>query len=311
MVTIIPYCADKKEEWNTFLRTAKNAHFMFHRDYMEYHSNIFKDMSLMIYDDATLIGLVPGNIADQVFYTHQGLTFGGVISNEKMKVPKMLSIFKHIFHFLRKQGIQKVIYKAIPYIYHRYPAQEDLYALHYFQSKLYRVDVSSTIDLRHPLKISDRRKRGIKKALKNGIEIKETRDFRTYIEILNIILEKKYKTSATHTADELIFLNEKFPDHIRLFCAYDQEKMLAGVVIYETDTVAHAQYIAASDEGKLCGALDAVFDYLIHKVYSHKQYFDFGVSTENQGKYLNEGLIQQKEEFGSRAIVHQFWEVNL
>ena len=41
----------------------------------------------------------------------------------------MLEIFEEVNSFLKKNGVAKVVYKAIPYIYADIPAQEDLYAL--------------------------------------------------------------------------------------------------------------------------------------------------------------------------------------
>ena len=39
--------------------------------------------------------------------------------------------------------------------------------------------------------------------------------------------------------------------------------------------------------------------------------FDFGVSTEQRGSYLNEGLIFQKEGFGGRAICYDTYAIDL
>lgn len=73
----------------------------------------------------------------------------------------------------------------------------------------------------------------------------------------------------------------------------------------------HVQYGCASHQGKQTGALDLVIEYLIKEVYSDRHYFDFGISTENQGRVLNEGLIAQKEMFGGRAVAHCFYELLL
>jgi hypothetical protein len=89
------------------------------------------------------------------------------------------------------------------------------------------------------------------------------------------------------------------------------EDILAGVVIYESKNVAHAQYIASEEKGREIGALDMIFDYLINEYYKNKKYFDFGISTEKDGLYLNEGLIFFKEGFGARGVVHDFYEVNI
>ena len=102
------------------------------------------------------------------------------------------------------------------------------------------------------------------------------------------------------------------PDIIKLYAAFDEkEKMYAGVVIFDTPQTVHAQYIANSEEGREIGALDLVMDYLINTYATGKKYFDFGISTEDDGRYLNCGLISQKEGFGGRAIIYDFYELNV
>lgn len=49
---------------------------------------------------------------------------------------------------------------------------------------------------------------------------------------------------------------------------------------------------------------------LMDKFSLEKRYFDFGISTEDNGKFLNQGLISQKEGFGGRSITHYFWEIS-
>ena len=83
------------------------------------------------------------------------------------------------------------------------------------------------------------------------------------------------------------------------------------MVVYENSTVAHAQYISASEEGKKSAALDALFAWLINDVYRDKRYFDFGISTEDNGRILNEGLIDQKEGFGARGVVHDHYQLDI
>ena len=87
--------------------------------------------------------------------------------------------------------------------------------------------------------------------------------------------------------------------------------MLAGVLLFETATVAHCQYMGATAEGKAIGAMNVLVDHLLTAIYGHKKYFDFGISTEQQGQYLNEGLIRNKESYGARTVVHDFYEIVL
>ena len=115
-----------------------------------------------------------------------------------------------------------------------------------------------------------------------------------------------------HSLEEILLLKKKFPKNIHLFTVKNTDKdIVAGCLIFETKTVAHIQYIAASDEGKKKGATDLLVDHIISEAYPDKKYFDYGVSTEDSGLYLNEGLIEQKEGFGARATVYDIYTINL
>lgn len=284
---------------------------MLERNYMDYHSDRFEDFSLMFFDDDKLIALLPASKHDGEIRSHGGLTYGGIITNRKMTAPKILDLFKDLKEFLKEKHIEKLLYKRIPPIYYNYPSDEDLYALFINNAKLIRCDVSTTIDLANKINFNERRRRNIKKAINSNLTFKKSDDYETYLCLLADVLKTQHNTKPVHTAEEIAFLVNKFPDKIKLYASYLGDKMLAGVVIFETLVVAHAQYIANSNEGKNLGALDFIFDKLINEIYKDKKYFDFGISTEDDGRYLNLGLVGQKQEFGGRAIVHEFYELEL
>jgi hypothetical protein len=299
------------EIWDAFVDASKNGTFMLKRGYMDYHADRFEDYSLMFFNDDKLVAILPASIHGKELRSHGGLTYGGMIIGCNMTVQLELHLFEELTQYLKKQSFANLIYKRVPAIYYRYPSDEDLYALYRVGAQLTRRDMSSTIYMPDKIKFSERRRRGSKQALKHGIEVRKTDDYDGYILMLNDILEKYHNTKPVHSADELKLLANKFPNNIKLFAAYLEDKMMAGVVIYETNQVAHAQYIANSDQGRQCGALDAVMDYLINTQYVNKDYFDFGISTENEGLLLNEGLVTQKQEFGARGIVYDFYELKI
>lgn len=45
--------------------------------------------------------------------------------------------------------------------------------------------------------------------------------------------------------------------------------------------------------------------------FNDKKFFSFGISTENKGKVLNEGLAFFKEAFGARGVVNNAYELVL
>ena len=255
MIEITYYRSQHKSLWDDFVRRSKNGSFLFHRDYMEYHSDRFLDSSLLFFKNGNLVSVMPANFADDVFYTHAGLTFGGIVSDPKMKIGLMLELFDSMMMHLSQHGIKTLVYKAIPNIYHVVPAEEDLYALFRFRAKLIRRDVSSVIRLDEPILFNKARKRGIKRGKKSELTIKRTHDFEAFMWIVEEVLRRKYHVKPTHTSSEIASLAQKFPENIKLIAAYKDEMMLAGAIIYESKPVAHAQYIASSGTGEKMGAI--------------------------------------------------------
>lgn len=311
MITIKKYTTTDVVTWDAFVDASKNGTFMLKRGYMDYHSNRFEDHSLMFYNDDELVALLPATLHGAELRSHGGLTYGGIIVGRKMTVQVMLSVFDVLKEYVRKSNILRLIYKRVPTIYYTYPSDEDLYALFRNGAKLVRRDVASTIYLPDRISFSERRRRGVKKSIKNGVVVQESNNYEEYISILSNILSKYHNAKPVHTADEIKLLANRFPENIKLLAAYKDDMMLAGIVAYITPIVVHAQYIANSDEGRQCGALDAVVDFMISSFSDTKQYLDFGISTENEGRFLNEGLVQQKQEFGGRAIAYDFYELKV
>ncbi len=278
---------------------------------MEYHSDRFTDYSLMIYNDNSLIAVVPASKHGNEIRSHGGLTYGGIITNKKMTAQKMLEVFDAILTYLRGDSIRSFIYKRVPAIYHKYPSDEDVYALFRNNAELYRRDISTTIFLQDAIRFNERRRRNVKKAIKEDLSFQESNDYCGYMNMLTEVLETQHGVKPVHTSDEIQKLANLFPENIKLYVALKDNKIVAGTVLYINESVVHAQYIANSQEGKQCGALDFVFDNLITVVYKDKLYFDFGISTEDSGRYLNEGLIEQKQEFGGRGIIYDHYRIQL
>ncbi len=310
-VRVVKYSNHLKKKWDQFIKKSKNGTFLFYRDYMEYHSDRFEDFSILFLKNNKIIAVMPANIKKKVIYSHSGLTYGGIISDDKMRIAYMVNIFKALYGYLKNKGIIKLIYKPVPHIYHIIPTEEDLYVLFLENAKLIRRDLSLTIDLNKKKKYNKARRRNITKSTTFGLTIKKVNDFKEFINIEKNILKTKYDSIPTHSAKELELLANRFPENIKLFAVYKNEKMLAGVVIYETINVAHTQYIASNAEGKELFAQDFLLNYLITDYYKKKKYFDFGISTEKNGRYLNKGLTQYKEGFGARSIVYDFYELEV
>ena len=306
------YRREDKELWNSFVNKARNATFLFDRNYMDYHADRFDDNSFMFYHKGKLKAVLPANVAGDTLYSHQGLTYGGLLLDKKATVEDVLECFDSLNSWLRKNGISKVVYKALPWIYQQYPSQEDLYALTWkCKAQLISRDIASTIVVDNKLKFAESRKSGIRKALSLNIEVGESNDVDGFWHVLEDNLGNRYNAKPVHTASEMKLLMSRFPNSIKLYVAKMNGEIVGGTLIYVTPQVVHTQYISASVEGKKHGVLDLLFDYIINKVYANCRYFDFGKSTEQGGAYLNEPLIFQKEGFGGRGVCYDWYQWEL
>ena len=306
------YRREDKELWNSFVSKARNATFLFDRNYMDYHADRFDDNSFMFYHKGKLKAVLPANVAGDTLYSHQGLTYGGLLLDKKATVEDVLECFDSLNSWLRENGISKVVYKALPWIYQQYPSQEDLYALTWkCKAQLISRDIASTIVVDNKLKFAESRKSGIRKALSLNIEVGESNDVDGFWHVLEDNLGNRYNAKPVHTASEMKLLMSRFTNNIKLYVAKMNGEIVGGTLIYVTPQVVHTQYISASVEGKKHGALDLLFDYIINKVYANCRYFDFGKSTEQGGAYLNEPLIFQKEGFGGRGVCYDWYQWEL
>ena len=84
--TVTLYSKQNFELRNSFIDQAKNATFLFNRNFMDYHSDRFQDFSMMIFNEKeNLVALLPANRVDDIVYSHQGLTYGVLVLTRKIK----------------------------------------------------------------------------------------------------------------------------------------------------------------------------------------------------------------------------------
>lgn len=299
--------------WDELVRQSRNGTFLHERGYMDHHSDRFADCSLVAVRDGKACALLPANIDDGTLWSHRGLTYGGwLVPLKHFDATVMVEVMDAAIEWMHANGIKRHVYKAIPHIYHRYPCEEDLYALFRHHCRLLESNISTTIDLENPLPLDRGNKSGCNAARKAGIEVSASADWSGYWNLLSSLLDARYGTRPVHTLEEMLLLHGRFPENIKLYCATLGGELLAGVVMYLSRPVAHCQYIGASPLGKELKALTLLFDHLIKESAAQGyRYFDFGISNEDHGRYLNAGLVGQKSRLGGRGIVYNTYEISL
>jgi hypothetical protein len=294
--------------WNAFNAAARNGHFLFDRGFMDYHAERFDDASLMLFEEDRLVGLIPASRRGEEIVSHGGLTFGGLVI-DRAGTAQVMAMLDACAEAWVRVGASRLTYKAMPAIYAQAPADADRYWLFRQGAALVRRDISAAIDYRSRGLVSSRRVRGAKKAAAAGLRFQRSSGWSAFWPLLAEVLESRHGAAPVHSVAEIEKLAGRFPEEIALFTAQRADRIVAGVVMFRSRIVAHAQYIAADEEGRETGALDGLFEHLIALHARDWRYFDFGISNTDQGRVLNEGLMRQKEEFGASALACDFYEL--
>ncbi len=320
-----PYRPELARLWDETVEKVRQRSFLFLRRYMDYHSNRFRDRSLMVADaGGQMVALLPAcehPKEARLVVSHAGLTYGGLLLTPQCRTADALEILSACRDHYAALGYTEWVCKPVPHIYHCYPAEEELYALFRLGARLTARGVSTAIRLADAYPFSTLRQRKVKKAQRlPGLRLAEGADrLADFWKLLRDVLQQRHGCDPVHSLPEMQLLADRFPQQIRLFAALwpqaeGGETLLAGCWVFLCQRVAHVQYIAASETACQNGVLDWLFAQLIAWLPTHcpaVEYLDFGISTEQDGKWLNEGLIFQKEGFGGRAVCYDQYALRL
>jgi hypothetical protein len=311
-----PYVESDHALWDRYCDQSIQGTFIQKRRYLNYHGKKFVDLSVFIEAKGETVGFLSAAQSPhspQTVISHPGITYGGVVHCGYLRGERMLRALEAICNYYREIGLKKLIYKCTPNIYFKVPAHDDRYALFRLNAKLIRCDLSVSVQLNRRLSVSKRRKRGFKRASKSGIQLCwSNTKLPDFYNILRANLTRKHEVKPVHTLDELKLLMAKFPKNIFCVTALNDENVVAGTLLYATSNVYHCQYIASTDMGNNLSALDFVFEKLIgHASDKGIDFFDFGISNEEEGQHLNSGLYDFKSEFGGAGNIHEFYELDI
>ena len=297
-------------DWNAFIGQAKNATFLFHRDYMEYHSDRFQDYSLIVLDGEKWVAVLPANLVGNEVFSHQGLTYGGLVLLEKTGAATVEIILNVILSFLKENKIQNLILKLIPDFYQLRASNEINYFLYQTKAVLVKRSMNLVIDYCKPLQISKSKLKHFRRISELDITIEEADDCTSFWNhILIPRLQDKHQVSPVHSLEEINQLKLNFPENIKQFNAYYEGEIVAGITLFCSQQVIKSQYGATSLKGESIRALDYLFINLIEKFGSESAFFDMGIVDD--GDLYNKGLLKQKEELGCAVYVQDVYKITV
>ncbi|PXY43449.1 GNAT family N-acetyltransferase [Flavobacterium hydrophilum] len=311
--TVKKYTETDYNIWNDFIAQAKNATFLFHRDFMEYHKDRFEDYSLLVFEDKKLVAVLPANRKGISVYSHQGLTYGGLVYSSKIKAERVESILDTILFFLKQNTIETFFYKPIPGFYLLWGNSETDFFLTKKGAILERKEMNLALNLIAPLHISKSKLKHFRRIENLHLEIIEENNLYHFWEkVLEPRLLEKHNTKPVHTKEEITKLKNSFPQNIRQFSVYFGDTIIAGITIFEIENTVKSQYGATTVKGEELRALDYLFITLIEKYKREgKYFFDMGIVGDNNEKGYNSGLLKQKEELGCSVYNQDFYKITI
>lgn len=306
--------------WDQFVPKTAQGVFLHSRRFLSYHGDRFKDASLLIENDkGQLRGLFPAAqaLGDETrVVSHPGATYGGLLHDPGCRADEVMEMIAGIQAWCREQGYRTLTYKAVPLHVQSQVVQSDLYALWREGGNLVRRDLWNVLDLSQPRSLSKGHNWGYKKAMKNGLEVVEldANGYAPFHKMLAEGLMERYDTQPVHTLDELLDLQQRFPEEIQLWgCHTPEGELVAGTWLFKLHTRCwHTQYITASGKGRELFATDLLLEELVNRAQkTGVAFFSFGCSTDDGGQNLNSGLFSFKAGFGAGAVVQDFYSVEL
>lgn len=323
MLKIEIYNQSYQKDWDDFVETSRNGTFMQQRNFLNYHpTGRFVDCSLMVYNSREkLIAVVPAaqKMAGQkkVFSSYPGASHGGIVVDHNFSTIEAMEIVPLLAEHCRSNNFNAIEIKMVPRIYHLWPSDEIDFALRYYGFSINSFELATALPIKELAKPFDHliesTQRNIRKAQRIGVAIEESKDLATYWDILTDNLKQKHHAQPTHTLAEILDLTNRYPQSIKLFAAFLQEQMVSGVVVFLLNSrVINCFYIANDDKYQNLRSLELLFYNLINwgreKGY---HYLDWGISTEDKGLSVNQGLFKFKEKFGGRGVLRESYYLDL
>lgn len=299
------------DDWDKAVQHAVNGVFLFYRRFMDYHAHRFFDHSLVVREEGQIVALFPANEANGVIYSHQGLTYGGWVYCKRIGSCEIGHLFEIVEEYYKNLHFTEIHYKHKPFVFLSRIYDADAWMLWHKGYTMWRRDLGFVIDMQWNMGFAKDKHYRLNKSKRNHLRIESNGDIRQLMALVATNLRERFQISPTHSVEEALMLQNRFPENIHTICVFQDDLFLGGTWLFVDNHFIHTQYLHSNDEGKDLCAIEFLIDYLIERYKTTKRYLSFGTSTEFDGNVLNEGLASFKEGFGATGICHDFYKKQL
>jgi hypothetical protein len=312
MLKIIPYSAEWRERWEQFVWGSNNGTLFHTRRFLRYHpAHRFKDHSLLFLENEKILAVMPGaekrTEDGRSLISHPGASFGGLVVPNTINLRAAFQLVNSLLDYCSFAGIEAIDLTASPIFYSEKINHYIDFALMKNGFAYRKREVSSFVTLDFAAdavlpNFKDEAGRAVRRAQKLGVQVRQSSDTAGFYEILKRNLKLRHNVQPAHSLKELNHLCELFPQSIRLYGAYLDDKLIAGVVMFNCNKLVTLAFYVSHDEAyQKYRAVNLLFFEIIRvSIEQRFRYLDFGIFTVDMQP--NWGLARFKENFGSKGI---------
>ena len=303
-------------DWDTVTRKAVNGHFMFERNYMDYHADRFDDHSLLFYDDRVHsdrepVAVLPAHRKGGDLISHQGLPFAGLLWTEDVRMNAMAESVQALIDHMTKHDLSRLIYSPVPAPYKRFHDDEDIYQIERAGAVVAGTKVGCSARIGSNPGISKNRREIVNRAARRGLRFETRIPLADSYGIISNCLQEKFQKRPVHTLAELELLTQRYPKAIRCDGVFHEDDLVHSIITFHSDTCVRAQYTGGTNRGRDMHAQDFAFVSLVDAPEMQGRWFDFGTSMNPDTGDLQSKLHWYKETLGGRASLLRTYMLDL
>lgn len=322
-LTLTPYTEQWKDTWDAFVSASRNGTVFHTRRFLSYHpEDRFRDASVLFLDGESIVGLLPAAVKEdsgqKILSSHPGASYGGLVAPMDASVQETGAMLVALKDFAQKEQYSGLaMLRLAPASLQRSPSEDQHYWLYQMGFSMTRCEMDGAIDLRGRSEetalasLTGKCRNMVRQAERAKIDVRLSEDFASFWRILESVLTGKHGTKPTHTLAEIQKLHELLPQGFRLLAAYKGKKMVGGIVLVTIhERALYTLYMAQEYSVQKDHPMHLLLFEAIRLAMKEKRsVLHLGVSTEDGGKNINEGLFFFKESFGCRPVRRETWEM--
>ncbi|MEQ1849551.1 MAG: GNAT family N-acetyltransferase [Candidatus Peribacteraceae bacterium] len=321
-VHVKPYQESDATNWDTFVYASRNGTFFHTRRFLVYHpADRFADASLWILDGEKPLAVLPAATKSidgkKILVAHPGASYGGLVLQKSCGVEDTRSIVDAVTAFARENGYDGLSFLRLtpPSVRSNFSDDQE-YWMYQRGWSCTRFEMDGSIDLDGIKKgealslLSGKCRNMVRQAERAGVTVHSDPAFETFWPILDATLAR-HNATPTHSLEEILRLHALSPEHVRLFSAKKDKKLVSGIVLITlNDSSVYTLYMAQNYDFHEYHPLHAILAQILETaIQERRRTVHLGVSTEDGGKVINEGLFFFKESFGCKPVRRESWEI--